>query len=181
MRYRSHLLTGIALGILSFSTSVCAEIGVAHVRGTAGHESLEGTVHFQETPEGMAIEATFNNLPEGAHGFHIHEHGSCDDQGKAAGGHFNPDGVKHGDIVKDGFTNAHAGDLGNLTASAEKTASLSKVVPQLRLSSGPYAVAGRSVIVHEAQDDFGQPTGNAGGRIGCGVITVTDSATEGQP
>jgi len=36
---------------------------------------------------------------------------------------------------------------------------------------GPYAVAGRAVIVHANPDDFSQPSGNAGGRIACGVIT----------
>ena len=29
---------------------------------------------------------------------------------------------------------------------------------------------GASIIVHAKKDDGGQPTGNAGGRIGCGVI-----------
>jgi Cu-Zn family superoxide dismutase len=32
-------------------------------------------------------------------------------------------------------------------------------------------VVGKSIIVHTSADDFAtQPTGNAGGRIGCGVI-----------
>ena len=38
----------------------------------------------------------------------------------------------------------------------------------------PHAVAGRAFILHEKQDDFGQPTGNAGGRIGCGKIDTTE-------
>jgi Cu-Zn family superoxide dismutase len=34
-------------------------------------------------------------------------------------------------------------------------------------------VGGRAIILHEKMDDFSQPTGNAGGRIGCGTIIVT--------
>ncbi|MBI2167628.1 MAG: superoxide dismutase family protein, partial [Candidatus Omnitrophica bacterium] len=47
-----------------------------------------------------------------------------------------------------------------------------KVVPGLTLKEGEYAVAGRALILHEKEDDFGQPTGNAGGRIACGVIQL---------
>jgi Cu-Zn family superoxide dismutase len=34
----------------------------------------------------------------------------------------------------------------------------------------PNSFLGKSIIVHEKKDDGGQPTGNAGGRIGCGEI-----------
>ncbi|NER32468.1 MAG: superoxide dismutase family protein, partial [Symploca sp. SIO1C4] len=99
--------------------------------------------------------------------------GSCEDGGKAAGGHFNPDGVQHGLLIKDGFENAHAGDLGNITVSPEGTGTMNVTIPGLTLSEGKYALGNLSVIVHEKPDDFGQPTGNAGGRIGCGIIKVT--------
>jgi Cu-Zn family superoxide dismutase len=36
--------------------------------------------------------------------------------------------------------------------------------------SDPNSFVGRSIIVHDKKDDGGQPTGNAGGRIGCGEI-----------
>ena len=38
--------------------------------------------------------------------------------------------------------------------------------------TGKNAILGRGVILHEKPDDFSQPTGNAGGRIACGVIGV---------
>jgi Cu-Zn family superoxide dismutase len=34
-------------------------------------------------------------------------------------------------------------------------------------------VLGRSVVVHAKRDDGGQPTGNAGARIGFGVIGIS--------
>jgi len=45
------------------------------------------------------------------------------------------------------------------------------VVKGASLKAGdPSSFLGRAIIVHEKQDDGGQPSGNAGGRIGCGVI-----------
>ncbi|HAJ61768.1 MAG TPA: superoxide dismutase family protein, partial [Cyanobacteria bacterium UBA8543] len=97
------------------------------------------------------------------------------DKGNAAKGHFNPDKVKHGFLPKDGFQNAHAGDFGNITISSDGKGTLSETVPGLTLSGPKYAIKGLSVILHEKADDFGQPLGNAGGRIGCGIITTKDA------
>jgi Cu-Zn family superoxide dismutase len=67
----------------------------------------------------------------------------------------------------------HAGDFGNLTVDASGKGALHTVVPGLTLSRAPVAVAGHAMVLHEKADDFSQPVGNAGGRIGCGVITMT--------
>jgi Cu-Zn family superoxide dismutase len=37
---------------------------------------------------------------------------------------------------------------------------------------GKNPIESRAVIVHAKVDDGGQPVGNAGGRIGCGVIAA---------
>ncbi|NET06100.1 MAG: superoxide dismutase family protein [Symploca sp. SIO2B6] len=145
----------------------------AIINTTSEPSTVMGKVSFSETEEGLLIEANLEQVPPGKHGFHIHETGSCEDGGKAAGGHFNPDGVQHGLLIKDGFENAHAGDLGNITVSPEGTGTMNVTIPGLTLSEGKYALGNLSVIVHEKPDDFGQPTGNAGGRIGCGIIKVT--------
>jgi Cu-Zn family superoxide dismutase len=45
------------------------------------------------------------------------------------------------------------------------------VTDLLTVRPGPNSVVGKSVIFHEKADDMStQPTGNAGGRLGCGVV-----------
>jgi Cu-Zn family superoxide dismutase len=68
----------------------------------------------------------------------------------------------------------HAGDLGNVEILADGTGNYEAAIPGLALSEGAYNVLGRSVIVHEKEDDFGQPLGNAGARIACGIIAEAE-------
>ncbi len=153
-----------------------AETGVAAVKGTAEGSSIFGTVRFSDSKEGLKVTAVLAGLPPGTHGFHIHEFGSCADAGKAAGAHYNPKGAPHGSAVQHGIKKAHAGDLGNVIAGADGKAALEVVVKKLSLASGKASVGGRAVIVHEKADDFGQPAGNAGGRIACGMIALAAPA-----
>lgn len=152
-----------------------ADTGVAVMKGTAEGSAISGTVSFQDVKGGVKVIARLSGVPAGQHGFHIHEFGSCEDSGKAAGGHYNPLGSHHGDVVKEGVKKAHAGDMGNITAGADGTASLELTIPRVSLTAGNYDVAGRAVILHEKADDMSQPAGNAGGRIGCGVIVIAPS------
>jgi len=154
---------------------VLAAEGVAVIKGTAPDSPISGEVTFQDTPAGLEVEAHVANvLTPGERGFHIHENGTCDEMGKAAGGHYNPTGAPHGFLVKDGAQKAHAGDLGSIEIAVDGTGTLKGLLPGVSLSGGQYHVAGRAVILHEQPDDFSQPTGNAGGRIGCGVIQMTE-------
>ncbi len=132
-----------------------------------------GAATFTESQTGLQIDVAIDQAPPGYHGFHIHENESCDDAGQAAGGHFNPLGVKHGRLMTDGFEGAHVGDLGNIYIHDDSTGSLAEVIPELPLSTGEKAIANKAVILHEQRDDYSQPTGNAGGRIGCGIITLS--------
>lgn len=150
-------------------------VAKAEIKSTSDPSKVMGEASFSKTKDGMLVQATINDAPPGKHGFHIHEVGNCGDKGNAAKGHFNPDSVKHGLLIKDGFQNAHAGDLGNVTIYSDGKGVVNETVPGLTLSDGKYAIKGLSVMVHEKTDDFGQPTGNAGGRIGCGIITPTGS------
>lgn len=157
------LLTG---GPLSLAATAAADL-----RGTTEGSKISGKVELEETSEGLKIKAIVSKAPPGKHGFHIHESGSCADGGKAAGGHFNPENVPHGLLARDGFSGAHAGDLGNIEINADGDGQLETFLSGLSLSQGKYNVAEKAVILHAKEDDFGQPAGNAGDRIGCGVIT----------
>ena len=137
--------------------------------------SLVGEVEFLETPEGVNIFASFSNVPNpGKHGIHIHEKGSCEEAGNGAGGHLNPDGSPHGFLPDNGPAKAHTGDMGNIEIDDQGEGSVSVFLPGVTLTEGPHSLAGKSVILHEKEDDFGQPTGNAGGRIACGVIELDE-------
>ena len=167
----------LGLTVLAFYFSVCsayAASGTAVIAATGDGGAVLGTVALEETPDGLHISAHFTNLTPGKHGFHIHENGACGDTGKAAGGHFNPKKASHGLLSKDGFEHAHAGDFGNVEIGADGTGTFETVEKGLTLAGGDFPVSGKAFIVHEKEDDFGQPTGNAGGRIGCGVIELTE-------
>jgi len=142
---------------------------VAVLEPTQGNNA-GGTVWFTAGPGGVSVKASLKGLAAGNHGFHVHEFGDCTAaDGASAGGHFNPKGSPHGAPTA---TARHAGDLGNVQAAADGTASLEWTDSAMKLD-GPDGVIGHAVIVHANPDDMKtQPTGNAGGRVACGVIGV---------
>lgn len=159
-------------GILIFGQIAHAEQAASTIKGTAPQSEIYGNATFKDAEKGVDVEIEIFGAPAGSHGIHLHETGSCEDAGNAAGGHYNPDNVPHGLLTKDGVEAAHAGDLGNIEIGEDGHGVLKLNLPDLSVTDGPYEVEGRAVILHEKADDFGQPTGNAGGRIACGVIEL---------
>jgi Cu-Zn family superoxide dismutase len=132
-----------------------------------------GTARLRETSKGVSLSLDVFNLPPGVHGFHIHAVGKCDPPDfKSAGGHFNPEGKKHGLENPEGH---HAGDMQNLTVDAQGKAKVRVVVPGVTLSEGSNSLfqpQGTAIVIHADPDDMKtDPAGNAGARIACGVIT----------
>ena len=166
------VMIGVTMGSLG-CTSGFAETGKAIIQATTEGSSVTGNATLTDMPDGLHVEVKVAGVTPGKHGLHIHQYGECAEHGNAAGGHYNPDRVPHGFLPSDGVANAHPGDLGNIEVAANGQGSLTLVLPQVALSSGKYAVAGRAIVLHEKLDDFGQPTGNAGSRIGCGAILIT--------
>lgn len=136
----------------------------------ASGSNVRGTVHFYETSKGVRVVAKVNGLTPGPHGFHIHEKGDCSaPDATSAGGHFNPTGAKHG---APHAAERHAGDFGNIVANASGEGRYENLDARITFD-GPNSIIGRAVIVHANADDMTtQPTGNAGGRVACGVIQM---------
>lgn len=132
-----------------------------------------GTVSFQQQPGGVLMTAAITGLPPNTvHGFHVHEKGDCSaPDAMSAGGHFNPTGKQHGQMT---MPDHHAGDMNNVTADASGNVRVSMLLPSLTVGTGANSVIGRAVVVHKDPDDYKtQPTGNAGGRIACGVVAAS--------
>jgi Cu-Zn family superoxide dismutase len=174
---KKNLFLYVVVGSLMGSVpAYAASVGLAKIKGTKDDLPLSGQVMITEKADGIEVVAKLKDVPNpGKHGFHFHEVGDCSDEGKAAGGHFNPEKAPHGFLPKDGRMGAHAGDMGNIEIAADGTGTLKEFLPGVYLSKTP-SVGGLSVVLHEKEDDFSQPTGNAGGRIGCGVIQLEDNA-----
>ena len=136
----------------------------------ASGSAVKGTVTFTKVEGGVKVVADLEGLTPGDHGFHIHQFGDCSaPDATSAGGHFNPHGAPHAGPTAE---IRHAGDLGNITAEASGKAHYERLDPSLKLD-GAESIIGRGVIVHANADDLKtQPTGNAGGRVACGVIGV---------
>ncbi|HXI85978.1 MAG TPA: superoxide dismutase family protein [Parvularculaceae bacterium] len=167
--------TGIAAPADTDATPVKMERASAILKGVDGADI--GTVHFQQTPNGVLISGELSNLPPGAHGFHIHAVGACTPDFAAAGGHFSPMKNMHGYLVKGG---PHAGDMPNIHVDAGGQTSIELFNPAISLHASDrgylFDEDGAAVIIHQDADDYqSQPSGAAGDRIACGVITADAS------
>jgi Cu-Zn family superoxide dismutase len=132
--------------------------------------NVTGQIMFEQVGDVVRVTGHISGHSKGPKGFHIHEIGDCsDDKAMSAGGHFNPAKHKHGgpyDPVR------HAGDLGNINFADTGVAKINFTVGDISVSRDrPDGIVGRAVVVHAQQDDLKtDPTGNAGGRVACGVI-----------
>jgi Cu-Zn family superoxide dismutase len=133
------------------------------------NSKLQGSATLTEQDGAVKVVITLGGVKPGKHGAHVHEKGDCSSaDGMSAGGHFNPGQHDHG-LPPAGVR--HLGDLGNIEIDAEGKGNHEIVIEGANLKPGdPSSFVGRAIIVHEKVDDGGQPVGNAGGRIGCGVI-----------
>jgi superoxide dismutase, Cu-Zn family len=159
----------------SDSTVYNAEVeDVAHVEsvinGTYADTSVTGMATF-DAENGMVKMVLDVTIPARANksvAVHLHEHGDCGDDGKNAHGHWNPTNQPHGKWGVDSF---HLGDIGNIKLDGEGKGHMEMETDLWSISGASNGINGKAIIIHGGEDDFKtQPTGNAGNRIGCGII-----------
>jgi Cu-Zn family superoxide dismutase len=165
-------IVGVLLGLILGLSESYAATAKATMLNAQGEKVGEATL--TETPEGVKIVMTAENLPPGQHAFHIHEKGACDKPDfESAGGHFNPFGKQHG------FQNPagpHAGDLPDITVGPDGKAKVETTAKLVTLKEGEknslFQPGGTSLMIHAHPDDnVTDPAGKAGHRIACGTIT----------
>jgi Cu-Zn family superoxide dismutase len=159
----------------SDSTQAAATSAVKHaeavISGTYADTTVNGKATFDEEngKVKMVLKITVPSKANQSVAAHLHEHGACGDTGKEAHGHWNPTNKEHG---KWDSANFHSGDIGNIQLDSTGAGSI-------ELETNLWTIGGdsttnildKSVIIHGGVDDYvSQPAGNAGTRIGCGVI-----------
>jgi Cu-Zn family superoxide dismutase len=133
-----------------------------------------GTVTIRQTKEGVELAVDLKSLSPGEHGFHLHEHASCDPadkegkktSGQAAGPHWDPDATK---AHKGPGGGGHKGDLPKLTVPEGGKVKTKLPVTGLTLAD----FAGKSLMIHAGGDTYSdtpKPLGGGGDRIVCGVV-----------
>ena len=140
----------------------------AVLRDSAGREL--GTVTLADASGGIAVSGTLRGVAPGTYGFHLHTVGQCEPAFDAAGGHWNPTNAQHGTENPQG---PHFGDMPNVTAGADSTVAIQATTPggTLRGENALLDADGAAVMLHAGTDDYrSDPTGDAGGRMACGVV-----------
>ncbi|XP_048797979.1 extracellular superoxide dismutase [Cu-Zn] isoform X1 [Lagopus muta] len=135
---------------------------------------VTGQVLFRQHYSQGRLEAIFHldGFPldnnQSGRAIHIHELGDLSNGCDSTGGHYNPFRVNHP---------RHPGDFGNFSP---KDGKIRKYKSNLFATMfGPYSILGRSVVIHEQEDDMGKgnnkaslENGNAGKRLACCVIGI---------
>ena len=167
------ILVSLAVGC-SMSTEPASQ-AIAELKDKDG--KAVGIATFRESSGGVTVNVNVKGLNPGLHAVHVHAVGKCDAPAfTSAGGHFNPAQKKHGHKSPEG---AHGGDLPNMLVAKDGTGRFEVFTDGMTLKSGATSVFdkdGSALVVHAGVDDYAtDPTGNAGDRAACGIITMAQS------
>lgn len=157
-----------------------ARTSISLTIASLGSSSATGTALFEKLASGeikLTVMVSGAAPASAQHGIHIHANASCADAsdgdggttiGGGAGGHWNPESHMHGTSPA---TN-HLGDIGNIMVDASGAGMLTFMTSAWTIDTGAANdIVNHALVLHASPDDgTTQPTGNAGGRIGCVVI-----------
>lgn len=160
-------------------------IAVFDPKSSLNKLGLQGYVKFHQCSKNKPVKVEIHLKgfkDQKKHGIHIHENGVLNlEKGcMSSGAHFNPDGYTHGSIyVPD--KPRHAGDLiNNIQPDKKGEVNIMYEDHIIEVFCGRYCIIGRTVVIHENEDDLGLgnneeslKTGNAGGRVACSIIGIS--------
>jgi len=160
------------------SNSSIPPVAVCVLQNSLRSGSNGGVIYIYEEKAGLRFHGYVYGIPEGLHGFHIHEYGDLTEGCTSLCSHFNPLQQPHGGRTG---VHRHMGDLGNISVKydpkRQTTVSRIDLKGQGLTLEGRFGILGRSLVIHEDQDDEGKTnhplsktTGNSGARILCGII-----------
>ena len=166
-----NLFAASGVAAFSFAAQAQSPTGKASLKESIGTDV--GSVQLLQTPHGVLLKMSLKGVAPGEHAFHIHAVGKCEAPFTSAGGHFDPASKKHGMEAAEG---SHADDMPNLYIPANGELRIDVTNHMVSLVKGQpnsvFDADGSSIIIHAGLDDYKtDPTGNAGDRIVCGVIT----------
>jgi superoxide dismutase, Cu-Zn family len=168
MKRISYLALGLFLILLALPSRSAAK---TKVELKDGQGKDVGYILLWDQGTGVELALHMHDLTPGEHAIHFHQTPQCAAPDfKTAGGHFNPDGKKHGFDNPDGH---HAGDMTNFTADAGGKAEVKLEDKDVTLKDGPHSLLshGAAIVVHAKADDYKtDPSGNSGDRVACGII-----------
>ena len=170
---RHLILTCIAILVACSGSNTKKAIATVEPKNGS---SVSGAIVFFEERGVVKIKADISGFGEGPVAIHLHAIGDCgSEDGKSAGGHWNPTNENHG---KWGTPPFHSGDIGNININQSGKGNLTTIDSFGRWSIGGHLetnIIGKSIIIHAGADDMAsQPSGAAGIRIGCAIVKKTD-------
>lgn len=165
---RKSLIAASIFYLLMSTTVIAKEISIPmYLVADKGHGESIGTVIAESAKCGTLLKPDLHSLPTGVHGFHVHVKPDCDDNGMAAGGHFDPAKT---DVHQGPYPHkSHLGDLPILVVDKDGKATLPVLAPRFTLDQ----LKGHALMIHAGGDNYAdQPEklGGGGARIACGII-----------
>ena len=157
-------------GCMTYANDTAARIGSGTIYLSNGQPA--GTVQLLVMGDQVSLAVAATGLSAGTRGFHLHTKGECTAPDfTTAGGHLNPLNRAHG---KESAGGAHLGDMPNLVFGANQSATLTAQLPGTRaeIENWIFDADGTAVVIHAQADDYRtDPTGNAGARVACAVLS----------